>query len=274
RLEGRIVAERLPLPEVDPRAEAPLGLDRLGLLDAELVLQAARVEPLGGTELQDLSATLHLAQGTLQAEGVKARLAGGTLGGALQLDGTAEPPRLAVTGSLADATIAGPLTGLPLDLSAGLVSLTLDLHAAGHGWAAMGATLEGTLSATVRDGVLVGVDLPAVQAAAGQAELKAAEAGLREALSGGATAFEALTVEAAFSEGRAALTAAALQAEGGVAASATGFLDLARGTLDLRIATVPAPGAPEVAVRLTGPAEAPRRTPELAPFLRWKAERG
>jgi hypothetical protein len=33
------------------------------------------------------------------------------------------------------------------------------------------------------------------------------------------------------------------------------------------------PDAPEIGLRLTGPLAAPRRLPELAPFLRWRAER-
>ncbi|WP_158292242.1 hypothetical protein, partial [Paracraurococcus ruber] len=60
--------------------------------------------------------------------------------------------------------------------------------------------------------------------------------------------------------------------EGGAAATATGLLDLGRGALDLRLATRPAAEGPEVALRLTGPAAAPQRLPELAGFLRWKAE--
>jgi len=43
--------------------------------------------------------------------------------------------------------------------------------------------------------------------------------------------------------------------------------------LDLRLATRPVPEAPEVGLRLSGPAAAPRRVPELAPFLLWRAER-
>ena len=53
----------------------------------------------------------------------------------------------------------------------------------------------------------------------------------------------------------------------------SGEVDLGRGALDLRLAARPLPEAPEVGLRRTGPAAAPQRVPELAPFLRWRAER-
>jgi hypothetical protein len=122
--------------------------------------------------------------------------------------------------------------------------------------------------------VLIGLDLAAVQAAAALPELSATEAALRDALGGGASAFERLEVVGPLAEGRLRLETARLASErGGGATTATGEIDLARGTLDLRLLARPVAEAPEIGLRLTGPATAPRRLPELAPFLRWKAER-
>jgi hypothetical protein len=64
-------------------------------------------------------------------------------------------------------------------------------------------------------------------------------------------------------------------AEGGASAAISGGLDLPRGTLDLLVAVQPATqGAPEIGLRLTGPAEQPRTLPETAAWMRWRAERG
>lgn len=271
-LSGRLVAERLPLPGLDPGSPEPLALGRLGAFDAELGVEVARVEPLGGAVLEQLSGSVRLAAGTLRLEGMQARLGGGTLRGGLTLDGAATPPRLTVEAQLTDATIAEPLFGLPLDLGAGRAEAAVRVEASGHSPAALVATLEGTLDLGVRDGVLQGLDLGALQAAAMEPELILAEAGLRRALAGGATGFERLEVAARLAEGRAALTAAGLLTEGGAAATATGSVDFGRGTLDLRLAARPVQDAPPVGLRLTGPVAAPVRLPELAPFLIWKAQ--
>ena len=74
-------------------------------------------------------------------------------------------------------------------------------------------------------------------------------------------------------EGRATLAGTRLETEGGGEAVASGAIDLGRGALDLRVAAKPMPEAAEVGLRLTGPAEAPRRLPEFAGFLQWRAER-
>jgi uncharacterized protein involved in outer membrane biogenesis len=187
------------------------------------------------------------------------------------LEGSANPPRLALEMVLEDATISDPLLGLPLDLGAGRAAGSVRLAASGHSMAALMATLEGGFSLNVRDGVLIGFDLAALQAAAGQQTL--AEAELRQALAGGATAFEWLELASQVTEGRAVLTTARLTAEGGGSLAAGGEIDLGRGALDLRLAAQPVAEAPEIGLRLAGPATAPQRLPELAPFLRWRAER-
>ncbi|MCB4822988.1 AsmA family protein [Roseicella aerolata] len=273
RLSGRFAAEALPLPLPPLRGVEPLGLDRLAALDAELAVEAGRVEAAGAVLLHQAAAALKLSAGTLRLEGLQARLGGGTLRGALVLEGAASPPRLALEARLADAALASPLLDLPLDLGAGRVEGTARLQAEGHSMAAILATLSGEVAMAVRDGVLVGLDLGAVQAAAGLAELGPAEAALRHALANGATAFERLEGMAQLAGGRAVLAAMRLVTEGGGEATATGEIDLGRGALDLRIAAKPVAEAPEIGLRLTGPAEAPRRLPELADFLRWRAAR-
>ncbi|MBL6081444.1 AsmA family protein [Belnapia sp. T18] len=271
RLTGRLAAERLPLPTPALRGSDPVGFDRLGLLDADLAVEAGRLEPLGWTPLEAFSGTLKLDSGTLRLDGVQARLAGGTLRGNLLAEGMASPPRLALEARLDGATIGEPLFGLPLDLGAGQVTAEAALHATGHSAAALTATLAGNLALAMQDGVLVGADLAALQDSL--APTGPDQGALRAALAAGATAFERLEAKASLAEGRITLAGANLATEGGAAATASGTIDLARSALDLRLATRPVAEAPEIALRLTGPLTEPRRLPELAPFLLWRASR-
>jgi hypothetical protein len=274
RATGRVAAERLPLPGLAGRGEQPLGLRRLADLDAEVAVEATRVEVPGLPSLEGASAALRLSAGTLRLDGVEARLGGGALRGALAVEGAAEPPRVVLEAGLTGASIAGPLFGgLPLDLAAGKADARAALAASGHSAAALLATLDGTLAFGVRGGILNGYDLGAVQAASALPDLAEAEAALRRALGGGATEFERLEGAARFADGRATLGEASLSTEGGATASATGSADPGRGAaLDLRFATRPVAEAPEIGLRIAGPASDPQRFPELAPFLRWRAE--
>ena len=274
QLGGRIAAERLPLPEIAWRSDRPLGLPALGGMDAELALQAAAMEMPGLPVLEGAEARLVLAAGRLGLQGLKGRLGGGSLEGTLEMDGTAQPPRLAASFGLDGAAVAGPLLGLPLDLTAGRVRLQGRVAAAGHAPAALLATLSGEGALAVQDGVLAGFDLGALARAATLPELGAAEAGLRQALEGGATAFERLEAGWRAADGRFGLETARIVGEG-IEARIEGGLDLARDSLELRLLARPGPAeAPEIGLRLTGPPEAPRRQPEIAPWARWRAEQG
>ncbi len=266
RLNGRLVAEALPLP-----ALAELDLDRLLGWDMDVALEAARVEPAAGPLLEQAAARLLLEDRRLRLVGLQGRLAGGQMQAGLTLDASQEPPQLEVQMRLAEAVVAPPLLDLPFDLQAGRVDGSARLTASGHGVAALLATLAGPVDLTVRDGVLSGMDLVALDKAADLPEPAAAEAGLRQALLGGATAFERLDLAATLEAGRARLGEVALVAEAFGRASATGEVDLPRGMLDLRLLARPVAEAPEVRLRLTGPLQAPRRLPELAEFMRYRA---
>jgi hypothetical protein len=181
-------------------------------------------------------------------------------------------PRLALELRLADATLGGPLLGLPYDLSAGRGALAASLTASGHSPAALLGTLSGNLAASLRDGVMTGLDLRAAAAAAALPDPLDAEARARRALQTGATAFERLELDMMLEAGRLRFTSGQLAGEGGVTAAISGSADLARGALDLRIGARPAPEAPEFGLRVTGPAGAPRALPETSDWARWRAE--
>ncbi len=266
RLSGRLVAETLPLPELQA-----LALDRLPGWDMDLALEAARVEVQAGPVLEQAAGRLMLEDRRLRLVGVQGRLGGGQMEAGLALDGSQEPPKLEVQARLAEAVVTPPLLDLPFDLQAGRVDASARLTAAGHGLPALLATLAGPVELTVRDGVLTGVDLGALAQAAGLADPKAAEAGMRRALAGGATAFDRLDLAAVLDAGRARLGEVALVSEAFGSAGAAGEVDLVRGMLDLRLLARPVAEAPEVRLRLTGPLQAPRRLPEVADFMRFRA---
>jgi hypothetical protein len=275
KLTGRIAAERLPLPGPGWRSAEPIGLGALAGWDAELALEALRVEA-GATALESVTAGLRLDGGRLRVEALRGRLAGGTLEATLGVDvEEGSLPRLSVQGRVAEVTLASPLFGLPYDLSAGRGDAVFALSASGHSPQALLGTLGGAWSATLRDGVLTGFDLAGAAAASAEADAEAAEPALRRALTSGATAFDRLELEGRAEDGRLILQSGRITTDGGVTATLSGEADLPRATLDLRVSARPAvPEAPDLGLRITGPSAAPRPLPETAAWARWRAERG
>lgn len=274
RLTGRIAAERLPLPDLPLRGAEPLALGRLGWVDAEVALTAAEIASAALPRLTEASATLRLDAGRVTLDGLRAGLGGGVLDGRIALDATAQPPLLDGALGLAGATLSGPLFGLPFDIASGRVEAQGRFTAAGHAPAALLATLAGEGRFAVADGVLAGVALGAAASAASLEDAAEAEAGVRTALEGGATALERLEGGWRAAGGVVTLDEVRIAGEGGTSGAVEGSVDLPRGTLDLRFLVRPGPAeAPPIALRVTGPAETPRRQPEVAPWARWRAER-
>lgn len=272
-LTGRIAAERLMLPEPPWRGREPIDLALLNRFDAEIALTAQRLEVPDLPMIEDLRAALRLAGGEIALSGIEARVSGGALSGEVSLAASpAEAPRLRAAFRLADAALTAPIFGLPIDITAGTISeATLAVEAIGHSPDALAASLAGRLRIAIRDGALRGIDLAALQAAS---EIAEPEPALREALLSGNTGFERLDVTAELAAGVAQLEQAALSAGNAGLAGGTGQIDIGRGTLDVAITARPgAVEAPEVALRLHGLVADPRRTVELADWLRWRASR-
>ncbi|WP_338661872.1 AsmA family protein [Pararoseomonas sp. SCSIO 73927] len=267
RLTGRVAAEAVALPEAPWRGSDPIPFAALRGADAELALSVARLELPGLPAARELRARLRLREGALALDEVEAALDRGTLRGSAALDAAGDAPRLSAAATLRGAGITGPLLGLPLDLAAGEADAELRLSATGSSPATLLATLGGEAAATIRRGTLSGLDA----AAAGRAAAAGDEAALRAALASGSTGFATLSLRAALEAGRATLSEGAAGGDG-VALTLRGELDLARAALDLTATQKPADPVPEVGIRLTGPAAAPRRLPELAAWLRWRAQ--
>ncbi len=272
RLSGRLAAERLPLPDLSLRDNDPLGFAVLGAFDAELAVEATEVVAPDMPALNEVAARLRLEGGRLALEEIRARLGGGSLEGTLGLDVAAVPPVLSGSLGLTGTTLTRPLFGLPIDMASGRVEAQGRFTASGHAPAALLGSLSGEGRVALADGVLAGVALREVVAAATIEDSAQAEAGMREALAGGATALERLEGGWRAAAGVVTLDGVRIAGEGGVSGAIEGSIDLRRETVDLRFAVQPPPAeAPAVALRVTGSAETPRRQPELADWARWRA---
>ena len=264
RLSGRVVAESLPLPLPYPRAPEPLPIDALAGWEADVRLEAGQV--LLGQEklLDDASATVSLAAGSLKLDGLTGRMGGGIVNAALRFDTAARPPLLALEAGVAGAIVTGPVLDTPIDIIAGTLNVTAKLQASGFSPAGLLASLAGEIQLKGRDGVLSGIDLARMGP-------RLAEPALRAALAGGTTAFERLEVAAKLDQGALMLAQAAMAGPAGTV-KADGTVDLTRAVMALHLALVPAvPEPPEIGLRLTGPVDAAERVPELAEAVRWRA---
>ena len=288
-LTGRIQADTLALPEPAWRDATPLPFALLRGWRASVPITARQVLVEREPRLMQAAGMISLGDGVLRLDPFGAVLAGGALGFTLVANAAMDPPVLAVSATLADATLDVPPDaaaeapsgarepgGLPLDLLAGRANLGLELSADGHSPAAMLATLSGGITLNVERGALSGFDLARVMRTVASADPRtrpATETALREAMVEGVTNFDRLEIRAEARSGTLVLQEGALTGSAGTA-EFSGSVGLGARVLDLRVALRPAIEAPpEIAVRLTGPWAKPRRSPELAGFLRWLADR-
>jgi len=261
-LTGRLAMERMPLPDF-----AALDAAFWPELDLDLAISADRLLPHGPPALEAVTGRLRADADAVRLTELRAQLSGGTLTGAATVE-RADPPRLAVEGSFADVVLRGPLTGRPVDITAGRLSGELRLSMAGT---ALG-TLAGDGTLTLRDGVIQGFDAPAAAAALGWSDLAVAEAALGTALTAGATPIDRGMARMVLTEGRITLTEGSLGADAGLLLELTGGVDLARDSLDLRVDFPVADGAPPLGLAISGPSRQPLATPKIAAWLRWRAE--
>ena len=269
-LSARINADSLALPGVARENLLPVAWlqDWQGNVAISARETLADLRPVLGPS----SATLSLAGGVLRLAPFTGQLGGGTLAGTMTLDTATQLPALTLDATLRDVRIAGPMTGLKLDLAGGLAAGTMRLSGSGYSAATLLSTMQGNVMLDIEDGVLTGFDLFRVKLLAGRADPRrraATEAALHDALSGGPTAFQLLTLRGTaaagtltFHDTRLSGPAGEVDFTGNVSASA----------LDLRAALRPAiEDPPEIVLRLTGTLDDPRRSLEFSTFLRWLA---
>ncbi len=289
RLTGRIAAETLPVKAPLPGDREPLRLDGLRGWSAAVRIEAGSLFAAMAPDrtLRQVDTVVTIDGGRLRLDPFKARLGGGELQGAAELDASGDIPVVALDGWFAGVDVAGPATGWPVDVASGQGDADFRLRGEGHSPAAVVATASGEAHVALRDGVLDGLDLPAARAALADAATEhagATEAGIRASLGGGTTPFRTLSATATIANGVATLANASLDGPAGTVdfagtigfpAGATGpMLDIVA-TLRPELASPATRDAarPPIGLRLAGPAATARRTPELAVLAQWLAER-
>ena len=280
-IDGRIQAETLTLPYPAWRDAKPMPLALLRGWRANVPITAQQVLIAREPVLAQAAGTLGLADGVLRIQPFVASLSGGALSGTLTVNAAAEPPTFALSAVLADAAAGNAAAaedtgGRPFDLLAGQMNASAELGATGYSLPTMLATLSGSVKLDVSQGVLSGFDLFRVTRVVASADPRArmaAETALRAALVDGVTNFDRLAVRAEAQSGTLVLQEGSLAGTAGTA-DISGSVGLGGRQLDLRVVMHPAvEPPPEIAFRLTGPWEKPRRALELAGFLRWLADR-
>ncbi|WP_298215736.1 AsmA family protein [Acidocella sp.] len=265
KLSGQVDAGTLAVPPLPAGFEMPEALPLAG----SVRLTAGRVLYAGSKVLDASAATLSLAPDGATLSLARAGLAGGEISGTAALKlAAAAPPALSAR-LLAEGVEAEALAltqDFPLTLSSGRISATASLSATGYTARAWGATLGGSATVTVSNGVLQGLSLPDLAAALARPR----KPGLAKALFNGATPFATLTLAGKLSQGNCTLTQALLTGPAGQIA-ASGDIDVMDTTLALKLEASPAVTPPlSLTARLLGAWAKPSRSADLAPAYSWQ----
>lgn len=272
-INGQVRAESLPVILPMIRSAQPADLGWLDWADAKIAVQAGQVLWNGAPAGQPAQAAVTLADGTLALTDLRLPVAGGWFNGRLALAGS-EAPQFTAAGTLTGAVLADGVFGTAVDLPAGMADLSFDLTAHGHSPAAILATLGGRFSATVRNGVLSGLDEAAMRSALlgymPGSDPAALSTAVAQALRGGATPFDTLTAAGTAANGVATIDSASVQGPAGMM-DAAGAIDLPDASAGLRITVRPSLPAsdrpvPIATVRLTG---AMAQSVDLAGLVPW-----
>lgn len=264
KLSGHLAADVLPLPLPALRSSDPLPWSALTGWQGDIKLTARDVLGDLAPLLRQVSSSLSLNGSVLNLSDVSARLADGQLTGKASLDASSAAPQLSADLKIADARPSEALFGLPLDLHDGQVSGDLSLTASGSSPSTLLATLGGSLALSWTGGTLDGIDLTRMGP-------KLEDADLRAALAGGSTLFSQADIAANIQNGSIMLSRAKFSGMAG-AIDAVGMFDLVGRTEELRLALSPAaPSPPRLGLQLSGPVDAPTRTPDLLDAARWRA---
>ena len=272
-VSGRVHLDTLSLPVPAAGSAVPLPRAVLGGWQAAVQVAADHLLAAEQQLLQDVAARITVADGVLHLGEFAGLLAGGHVSGEASYDARATPPALMVQATLDGATVDGPMGAWPIDLLSGRASGSIRIAASGSSPAALLSTLSGQAGLHVSDGVVSGFDLFRAGSAARLANRAAAQASAGDAATTGTTGFDRLDVAAHLGHGELLLDQAVLQSAAGEA-RASGTIALGDKTIDATLVLTPAlPEPPAIAVRLNGPLDRARRTPELAGLARWFAER-
>lgn len=238
----------------------PFDLTFLNTFDADLALNgnALMVDDYTITE-PHVKGTL--VKGLVTVANMGGNLFGGTIRGEGSLNAAAVP-RMTAHLVVTNANIRQALaTSANIRIADGALDLTTDLASSGRSMRDMMSGLDGTGRMAVRDGVVTGFDLDAVNRRLSDIRDPAGLiTALQTGLNGGATRFKTVNGTFRAKDGVVHTDDLRMVAASGEAL-AVGSIDLPAWTTDSRIdfRVAAHPDAPPLALRLTGPLENPRR---------------
>ena len=232
-----------------------LNLDGLKALDVDLLVRPTAIE-IDGHKLEDPLIHLVVKDGILDLNRLTGRLFGGDLAVRMRLN-AAPKPGLQATLNLTGADLSRAVGLFPGQaFKGGLLDLDAKLKASGSSLQALVASLAGTVSLEMRQGVVSGFDLAGInKQIAGQPDSIALINLLTGGMSSGETRFTALSGKLGIKDGIGHFSDLSLRAVGG-AAVAKGKLDLIQrsieGGAEFRFAAIPQ--SPPLRVTVSGQA--------------------
>lgn len=257
-----------------PFSREPLDLSGLNGFDVKLALKAQAVT-IKGWRLDNAMLRAVVQNGTATVEQLTGRLLGGEMSATAKLTAAATPTlngQLSVTG--ADLG-AAKLSAAGLTVTQGRMDADFRFTSAGRSSQDMAARLDGDGKLLVRNGVLDGFDLLAVNRQMGNLRNLGSVLGVVQAgLSGGRTPFSQLTGTFRAQDGVVVSRDLKLEAEGG-GASADTTTSLPEWSTRTAIAfhLAAAPQTP-INVRLEGPLENPRKIIDLNAIQQYLVTQG
>jgi len=257
-----------------PWSHQPLDLSPLKAFDVRLEL-AVQALTWQGWRVEAATARLGVEGGNASLDRLTAKLLGGDVAADARLTG-GSLPQISGTLSVSGADLAKlGQSGAKLRLSQGIAAGQAKFVLVGRSPFEMAARLSGDGRFDVRNGVVEGFDLPAVNAQLKDIKNIGNVFALAQAgLGGGSTRFSALTGTAHGENGVVTTRDAKLEADGGTA-TAEATADLGRWTLESRVAIrVDLGKAPPVTLRFDGPLDDPRKTIDVNDLQRALVARG
>ena len=258
------IEDLVPAPE--RWSDEPIDFAILDRLSGTLGLDAEAVI-LGAYRIEQAKVDLAASEGTLTLRSLRGRL----FDGALEAEGSlaaGSMPTGRVAFRLADADVAALLLEVAeVDVVSGRATIEGDVALQGRTAREVVGSLAGRATLTAREGVIDGVDLPAISrqidALAGLETLDDVPAFVSAAersLSGGRTAVHSLNGAIDLQDGKARIETFTIVAEGAVG-DVAGGADLPAWQVDLtaQFRLVEHPAAPPVGVLLEGPIDRPER---------------
>ncbi|CAA6603529.1 exported hypothetical protein [Rhodospirillaceae bacterium LM-1] len=256
-------------------SSSPIDLSGLKDIDAKADISLAGLR-VSGIRMSKPVASAELKDGVLTVSKLTATLWGGALDAQARLvagAGMQVESKATLVGADLKATL-NELAGL--HQAAGKYDAQFTLASSGKSEAELVSHLTGNGGFAAKDGVVEGIDLPAVNRQLANISNVAALAGLASTVSGGGkTAFSQMSASFKANNGIVTSNDIKLVADGGTG-SGTMQADLPQWTQDAKLAfkLTGSANGPSLGVRLQGPLDAPRKFVDIDDLQRWAVEKG